>query len=66
MGDEVQFTYNSIDGDQGYPGEVNATVTYSLTDENEMKIAYSATTTAATPLNMTNHCYFNLTGQVNH
>lgn len=52
----------SADGDNGFPGEVTATVTYTLTDDNSLAIAYSATTTAPTIINMTNHSYFNLSG----
>ena len=62
--DQVVFTYKSVNGEEGYPGEVNASVTYSLTNENDLKINYSTTTTEATPVNLTNHCYFNLAGQV--
>ncbi len=52
----------SADGDNGFPGEVTAYVTYTLTEDNRIDIAYSATTTAPTVINMTNHSYFNLSG----
>ena len=58
----VKMTLVSPDGDQGYPGKVTLTVTYTLTDNNELKIEYSGTTDKPTILNPTNHCYFNLTG----
>lgn len=52
----------SADGDNGFPGEVKATVTYTLTAGNALDIAYSATTDKPTIINMTNHSYFNLSG----
>ncbi len=52
----------SHEGDAGYPGEVKASVEYTFTNENELKIAYSATTDAPTVINLTNHAYFNLNG----
>ena len=62
----VQFTHISPDGDEGYPGEVTATVTYQLTEDNVLAIAYTATTTKATSINLTNHAYFNLAGHVSY
>jgi aldose 1-epimerase len=59
------LTHTSPDGDQGYPGTVHATVTYSLTPMNELSIEYRATTDKATPINLTNHSYFNLAGAGN-
>lgn len=58
----LKLSYLSKDGEEGYPGNLQVTVTYTLTEEDGLKIQYEASTDQATPVNLTNHSYFNLTG----
>lgn len=61
----ISFNLVSPNGDQGFPGEFNITVTYTLTDNNELKIEYNGISNKDTIANMTNHSYFNLSGHNN-
>ena len=59
-GPAVKFSHSSPDKEEGYPGKLDITVTYTLTNDNELKIDYKAKTDKATPVNLTNHSYWNL------
>lgn len=61
-GEELVLTYRSADGEQGYPGNLDATVRYSVNDDNEIVVRFHAVTDRATPVNLTQHSYFNLAG----
>lgn len=60
----LKLSYLSKDGEEGYPGNLTVDVQYTLTDDDELKIEYNASTDKATVVNLTNHSYFNLTGDV--
>jgi aldose 1-epimerase len=61
-GAAVKFSYTSADGEEGYPGKVDVTVLMTLSDKNELSIDYTAVSDKPTPVNLTNHSYFNLSG----
>jgi len=58
----IELFYLSVDGEEGFPGNLSVTLTYTLTEDNALDIHYSATTDKTTILNLTNHSYFNLSG----
>jgi aldose 1-epimerase len=61
-GPAVEFAHTSPDGEEGFPGTLAVTVTYTLTNQDELRIDYTATTDRPTPVNLTNHSYWNLAG----
>jgi len=63
QGSGVKLTYRSRDMEEGFPGDLTATVVYTLTDADELQIRYEATTDKRTPVNLTNHAYWNLKGE---
>ncbi|KKI90206.1 aldose epimerase [Bacillus sp. SA1-12] len=63
-GTGIEFNYISKDGEEGYPGTLTVKVTYLLTDQNELIVTYAATTDKKTLVNLTNHTYFNLSGNI--
>jgi aldose 1-epimerase len=63
-GNTLQLSYVSSDGEEGYPGTLEVSMTYTLTEQNELIIGYEAVTDKATPVNLTSHGYFNLSGDL--
>lgn len=61
-GDGLRLSYRSVDGEMGYPGNLDVTAIYTLTDDNELVLRLHAVTDQATPVNLTQHSYFNLAG----
>ena len=64
-GPRLVLNYLSKDGEEGFPGNLDVTATYTLTDDNALKLSYTATTDKPTVVNLTHHSYFNLNGQGN-
>jgi len=64
-GPRLELNYLSKDGEEGFPGNLNVTATYTLTEDNELKLQFTATTDKPTVVNLTHHSYFNLAGQGN-
>lgn len=62
-GPALELTYRSVDGEEGYPGNLDVKITYLLNNDNTLAVNYQATTDSATPINLTQHSYFNLAGQ---